>query len=152
MPCRDSMKFWGRGRLFPYGIKKSSSPSPVVVTRCINLIEDYLNFSTVCKSWHSLATNDNFNSNLPRFTWLMLAEEDDEKTCRRFFCLYYGMILKKRIPEARGKRCMKSMGWHFTIRKDEGEINLLHCISGVQIQLPHQNTTKHYRPRTMDLN
>lgn len=33
MPYRDSMKFWGRGRLFPYGIKKSSSPSPVVVTR-----------------------------------------------------------------------------------------------------------------------
>ncbi|WMV44028.1 hypothetical protein MTR67_037413 [Solanum verrucosum] len=33
MPYRDSMKFWERGRLFPYGIKKSSSPSPVVVTR-----------------------------------------------------------------------------------------------------------------------
>ncbi|KAG5593372.1 hypothetical protein H5410_043886 [Solanum commersonii] len=33
MPYRDSMKFWGRGRLFPYGIKKSSSSSPVVITR-----------------------------------------------------------------------------------------------------------------------
>lgn len=33
MPYRDSMKFWGRGRLFPCGIKKSNSLSPVVITR-----------------------------------------------------------------------------------------------------------------------
>ncbi|KAG5593374.1 hypothetical protein H5410_043888 [Solanum commersonii] len=43
---------------------------------------------------------------------------------------------------------MESMGWLIT----EGEINLLHPFSGVQIQLPHQSTTEHYRPRTMDLN
>ncbi|XP_019226064.1 PREDICTED: putative F-box protein At1g65770 [Nicotiana attenuata] len=54
------------------------------------------------------------------------------------------MILKKRIPGASGKRCVESMGWLITVGKDEGEISLLHPFSGVQIELPHQNTTKDY--------
>ncbi|KAK4365488.1 hypothetical protein RND71_016846 [Anisodus tanguticus] len=116
----------------------------VLIVRRVNLIEDYLNFGTVCKSWHTVATKDNFNSDLPRVPWLMLAEEKDDITCRKFFSLYNGMILKKQIPKASGKRCMESMGWLITVGKDEGEISLLHPFSGVQIELPHQNTTKHY--------
>ncbi|XP_060206837.1 probable F-box protein At1g65740 [Lycium barbarum] len=116
----------------------------VLIVRRLNLIEDYLNFGTVCKSWHFVATKENFNSNLPRVPWLMLAEEEYDNTCRKFFSLCNGMILKKRIPKASGKRCMESMGWLITVGKDEGEISLLHPFSGVQIQLPHQNTTEHY--------
>ncbi|KAK4728878.1 hypothetical protein R3W88_021866 [Solanum pinnatisectum] len=67
----------------------------VLVVKRINLIEDYLSFGTVCKSWHSVATKDNFNSDLPRVPWLMLAEEEDDDTCRKFFSLENGMILKK---------------------------------------------------------
>lgn len=116
----------------------------VLIVRRINLIEDFLNFGIVCKSWRCVVTKENFNSNLCRVPWLMLAEEEDDKTCRKFFSLYNGMILKKRIPKASGKRCMESMGWLITVGKDEGEISLLHPFSGVQIQLPHQITTDHY--------
>lgn len=110
----------------------------VLVVRHINLIEDYLNFGTVCKSWHSVATKDNFSSELPRVPWLMLAEEEDDDTCRKFFSLSNGMILKKSIPGARGKRCVESMGWLVTVGKEESEINMLHPFSGVKIQLPHR--------------
>ncbi|KAL3371011.1 hypothetical protein AABB24_007841 [Solanum stoloniferum] len=80
----------------------------------------------------------------------MLAEEEDgdgdedDNTGRKFYSFYNDMIFKKRIPETHGKRCMESMGWLITVGKEDGEINLLHPFSGVQIQLPHQNTTKHY--------
>ncbi|KAK4362476.1 hypothetical protein RND71_017717 [Anisodus tanguticus] len=71
----------------------------------LNLIEDYLNFGTVRKSWHSAATKHNFNSELPRVPWLMLAEEEDG---------------------------------------NNGKASLLHPFSGVQIDLPHQDTTEDY--------
>ncbi|MCD7450892.1 hypothetical protein HAX54_008952 [Datura stramonium] len=74
----------------------------LLIVRRINLIEDYLSFGSVCKSWNSVATKDNFNSSLPRVPWLMLAEDKEDNTCRKFFSLSNGMILKKRIPEARG--------------------------------------------------
>ncbi|PHU23775.1 hypothetical protein BC332_08882 [Capsicum chinense] len=75
----------------------------VLIGRCLNLIVDYIKF---CKSWHSAATKNNFNSDLPRVPWLMLAEEEDNEgnSFRRFFSLYDGMILKKRIPKASRKR------------------------------------------------
>nr|XP_016496506.1 PREDICTED: F-box protein SKIP23-like [Nicotiana tabacum] len=76
----------------------------------------------------------------------MLPEEEDKRDscCRKFFSLYNDMILKKRIPKARGKRCVESMGWLITVGKDEGEASLLHPFSGVQFELPHQNTTKDF--------
>ena len=119
----------------------------VILSR-MDLIEDYLNFSSVYKSWHSVAKEHRFISNLPRAPWLMLAEEDDgdedDNTCRKFYSFYNDMIFKKRIPEAHGKGCMESMGWLITVGKEDGEISLLHPFSGVQIQLPHQNTTTLY--------
>ncbi|KAH0698420.1 probable F-box protein At1g65740 [Solanum tuberosum] len=110
----------------------------VLVVKRVNLIEDYLSFGTVCKSWHSVATKDNFNSDLPRVPWLMLAEEEDDDTCRKFFSLENGMILKKSIPGARGKRCVESMGWLVTAPIGQNEFTLLHPFSGVEIQLPDQ--------------
>ncbi|KAH0690387.1 hypothetical protein KY290_018622 [Solanum tuberosum] len=115
----------------------------VLIARRLNLIEDYLNFSTVCKSWHSVPTKNNFNNDLFRAPWLMLAEEDGN-SIRKFFSLYNGMILNKRIPKASRKRCMESMGWLIMVGEDEGEISILHPFSGVQIELPHQNTTVDY--------
>lgn len=117
----------------------------VHIGRHLNLIEEYLNFASVCKPWRRVATKSNFNSDLPRVPWLMLPEGDDNKSsCREFFSLCNGMILKKSIPRARGKRCLESLGWFITVGKDEGEISLLHPFSGVQIELPHQNTTEDY--------
>ncbi|KAL3374583.1 hypothetical protein AABB24_006188 [Solanum stoloniferum] len=120
------------------------------IARRLNLIEDYSSFRTVCKSWHSAATKNNFSSDLPRVPWLMLAEEEDNtdgSSCRKFFSLYNGMILKKKIPKASRQKCMESMGWLITIGEDEGEVSLLHPFSGVRIELPHQNTTEDYRRR-----
>lgn len=103
----------------------------VLIGKSLNLIEDYLNFGTVYKSWHSAATKNNFNSDLPRVPWLMLAKEGNDDSCRQFFSLYNGMILHKQIPKSTEKRCMESMGWLITVGDDEGEINLLHPFSGV---------------------
>ncbi|WMV21435.1 hypothetical protein MTR67_014820 [Solanum verrucosum] len=118
-----------------------------LIARRLNLIEDYSIFRTVCKSWHSAATKNNFNSDVPRVPWLMLAEEDGSSSCRKFFSLYNGMILKKRIPKASRKLCMESLGWLITVGEDEGEVSLLHPFSGVQIELPHQNSTADYSGR-----
>ncbi|XP_004236020.1 F-box protein At2g26160 [Solanum lycopersicum] len=122
----------------------SEFPSELLVSigRCLNLIEDYLNFGSVCKSWHSVATKNNFNNDLTRAPWLMLAEEEDNEV-RKFFSLYNGMILNKRMPKASRKRCLESMGWLITVG-EEGEIRLLHPFSGVHIELPHVNTTEDY--------
>ncbi|XP_075107755.1 F-box protein At2g26160-like [Nicotiana tabacum] len=117
----------------------------VHVARRLNLIEDYLNFAAVCKPWRLAATKENFNSDLPRVPWLMLAEEEgsDVSSCRKFFNLCNDLIFKTTIPQASGKRCLESMGWLITVGID-GEISLLHPFSGVQIELPHQNTTEDY--------
>lgn len=69
----------------------------------------------------------------------MLAEEEDDRTYRKFFSLYHGMILKKQIPGASGKQCKESMGWLITVAKEECEISLLHPFSGVQIMKTPQN-------------
>ncbi|KAK4735251.1 hypothetical protein R3W88_009512 [Solanum pinnatisectum] len=127
----------------------------VLMARRFNLIENYLNFGIVCKSWHSVTTKDNFNNDLSRIPWLMLVEEEEHdgtSSCRKFFSLYNGMILKKKIPKASGKRCMESMGWLITVGKDEGEISLLHPFSDVEIELPHPNTMENYEhDRTAEL-
>ncbi|KAH0703348.1 hypothetical protein KY285_017626 [Solanum tuberosum] len=116
----------------------------VLIAKRFNLIEDYLNFASVCKSWRRAATNKNFNTNLRRVPWLMLAEEEGNSS-RQLVSFYNGgMIMKKKIPKATGKRCMETMGWLVTVGKDEGEISLLHPFSGAHIELPHQNTTKNY--------
>ncbi|XP_004237095.2 F-box protein At2g17690-like [Solanum lycopersicum] len=117
----------------------------VLIARRLNLIEDYLNFRNVCKSWHFVSTKDNFNSYLSRFPWLMPAEEEEDGiSIRKFFSLYNGMILNKRIPKARRKRCMESMGWLIMVGEEEGEISMLRPFSGVEIELPHQNNTVEY--------
>ncbi|XP_049396658.1 F-box protein SKIP23-like [Solanum stenotomum] len=115
----------------------------VLIAKRFNLIEDYLNFASVCKSWRCAATKENFNTNLARVPWLMLAEEEGNSN-RQLVSPYNGMIMKKKIPKASGKRCMETMGWLVMVGKEEGEISLLHPFSGVQIELPHQNTTENY--------
>ncbi|PHU28346.1 hypothetical protein BC332_00439 [Capsicum chinense] len=69
-----------------------------LIARRLNMIEDYFNFGTICKSWLSATTKNNFNSDLPRVSWLMLAEKEDNEGnfLRRFFSLFNGTILNKR--------------------------------------------------------
>ncbi|MCD7459460.1 hypothetical protein HAX54_040932 [Datura stramonium] len=129
----------------------------LLIVRRINLIEDFLNFGTVCKSWKSVTTRDNFNSSLPRAPWLMISvnddddDQDDDNPCTKFFSLYNGMNLKKWIPEIYGKRCLESMGWLITVGIYRGEISLLHPFSRDEIELPHQCITELYHANKTSL-
>ncbi|MCD7447936.1 AAA ATPase cdc48 [Datura stramonium] len=111
----------------------------------------------VCKSWHSATKKDNFNSDLPRVPWMMLAEEEEDdgsSSYRKFFSLYDGMILKKRILKASGKRCMESMVGLSQSQSEKMRVKLVCYIpfSGVQIELPHLNTMEDYdQDQTADL-
>ncbi|KAF3625982.1 Histidine-containing phosphotransfer protein 1 [Capsicum annuum] len=97
-----------------------------LIARRLNMIKDYFNFDTVCKSWPSVATKNYFNSGLPRVPWLILAEKEDneENSLRRFFSLSNGTILNKRILKASRKRCMESMGWLITVGEDDYEVGV----------------------------
>ncbi|KAM3321880.1 hypothetical protein P3S67_003031 [Capsicum chacoense] len=117
-----------------------------LISRRLNMIEDYFNFDTICKSWPFADTKNNSNSDLPRVSRLMLAEKEDNEgnSIRRFFSLFNGTILNKKISKANRKRCMKSMGWLITVGEDDCEVSLLHSFSYVQIELPHQYTAEDY--------
>lgn len=135
----------------------------VLVAQRIGLLEDFRAFGGVCRSWRSAAVMENFKG-CSRVPWLMLAEEEDEEkeeveeqkeeeekkndVSRSFVWLTRGpgiipgMIQKFSVPEAKGKRCVESLGWFVTI-SEQGEMNLIHPFSHVQINLPHLDTYRY---------
>ncbi|KAF5938646.1 hypothetical protein HYC85_022905 [Camellia sinensis] len=123
----------------------------VLIAKRIDVVEDYVAFGGVCKSWQVAAVKENFNERgwSHQIPWLMLAqeEEEEEEEERRFVSLRKGSMICKvmRLPEAKGKRCMESLGWFVTISQD-GQLNLLHPFSRVQIGLPPVTTLKYYDP------
>ncbi|KAH7839816.1 hypothetical protein Vadar_009162 [Vaccinium darrowii] len=120
----------------------------VLVGKRIRLLEDFRAFGGVCRSWWSAAVMENFKG-CSRVPWLMLAEEEEEEKkndgSRRFVWLTRGpgiipgMSQRFAVPEAMGKRCVESLGWFVTV-SEQGEMNLIHPFSRVQINLPHLNT------------
>ncbi|KAF7150964.1 hypothetical protein RHSIM_Rhsim02G0225200 [Rhododendron simsii] len=122
----------------------------VLTANKITLFEDFLSFSGVCRSWRSVAINDNFKGS-EQIPWLMLSDKDKPDE-RQFVSLRKGGVIRTvNLPEARGKRCLETLGWLVTVAED-GEINLLHPFTRVQINLPHVTTFKHYQMRTFDKN
>ncbi|THF99262.1 hypothetical protein TEA_017099 [Camellia sinensis var. sinensis] len=119
----------------------------VLIAKRIDVVEDYVAFGGVCKSWQVAAVKENFNERgwSHQIPWLMLAQEEEEEE-RRFVSLRKGSMICKvmRLPEANGKRCMESLGWFVTISQD-GQLNLLHPFSRVQIGLPPVTTLKWFR-------
>ncbi|XP_058203102.1 uncharacterized protein LOC131317581 [Rhododendron vialii] len=117
----------------------------VLIAKRITLFEDFLFFSGVCRSWHSVAVNDNFKGS-EQIPWLMLSNEDKPDE-RRFVSVRKDSIIRTvNLPEARGKRCLETLGWLLTTSED-GDINLLHPFTRVQINLPHISTSEYYHPR-----
>uniref|UniRef100_A0A5B7ALQ3 KIB1-4 beta-propeller domain-containing protein n=1 Tax=Davidia involucrata TaxID=16924 RepID=A0A5B7ALQ3_DAVIN len=119
----------------------------VLIATRLTLLEDFVAFGGVCTSWRlaMVTTKKNF-SRLPQVPWLMLAEEEDDNNnsnsnsnFRDFYSLTKCKIHRVMLPEASGKRCFSSQGWLLTIGKDE-EVNLVHPLSRVQIQLPNLTT------------
>ncbi|KAH7841477.1 hypothetical protein Vadar_030346 [Vaccinium darrowii] len=86
----------------------------------------------------------------------MLAEEEEEERGdknnsdeRHFVSVKGGDVIGKlMLPEAKGKRCLETRGWLATI-SENGEMNLLHPISRVQIALPSMTTLDHYEDGSM---
>lgn len=121
----------------------------VGIAKRIPVFEDFVAFGGVCRSWRSVAIKQNFKGS-QQIPWLMLAEEEGEEEKaneRRIVSLTKGgMVRKLMVPEARRKRCFESLGWLVTVSED-GEMNLLHPFSQVQIPLPHINTFKHYQKK-----
>uniref|UniRef100_A0A5B7A288 F-box domain-containing protein n=1 Tax=Davidia involucrata TaxID=16924 RepID=A0A5B7A288_DAVIN len=104
----------------------------------LTVIEDFLAFSGVCRSWRSVFWNRNWTPG-PQFPWLMLSENRNETT-RSFFSFFKNKRLVSSLPEARGRRCWGSAcGWLITIGVDL-EIHLLNPITQICIDLPPQST------------
>ncbi|KAI8569443.1 hypothetical protein RHMOL_Rhmol02G0279600 [Rhododendron molle] len=122
----------------------------VLTANKITLFEDFLSFSGVCRSWRSVAINDNFKG-CEQIPWLMLSDKDKPDE-RKFVSLRKGGVIRTvNLPEVRGKRCLETLGWFVTIAQD-GEMNLLHPFTRVQINLPHVTTFKDYHMRTFHNN
>lgn len=114
----------------------------ILIAKRITLYEDFLDFSGVCRSWRSIAIKDHFKGS-EKLPWLMLSDKDKPNE-RKFVSLRKGGIIRTiNLPEARGKRCLESLGWLVTISED-GDMSLLHPFTRAQINLPHVTTFKYY--------
>ncbi|KAF7151902.1 hypothetical protein RHSIM_Rhsim02G0224400 [Rhododendron simsii] len=122
----------------------------VLTAKKITLFEDFLSFSGVCRSWRSVAINDNFKGS-EQIPWLMLSDRDKPNE-RKFVSLRKGgVICTVNLSEARGKRRVETLGWLVTLAED-GEMNLLHPFTRVQINLPHVTTFKDYHMKSFLIN
>ncbi|XP_058203101.1 uncharacterized protein At1g65760-like [Rhododendron vialii] len=86
--------------------------------------KDFVSFSGICRSRHSVAINDNFEGS-EHIPWLMLSDKDKPDERQFISPRKDGVIRTVNLPEARGKRCLESLGWLVTLAED-GEMNLLH--------------------------
>ncbi|KAF7150374.1 hypothetical protein RHSIM_Rhsim02G0226200 [Rhododendron simsii] len=121
-----------------------------LIVKRVALYEVFLSFHGVCRAWHSVAVDGNFKG-YEQIPWLMLSEKDNGNECQ-FVSLRKGSVIRTvNLPEARGKRCLETLGWLVTISED-GDMNLLHPFSRVQIGLPHITTFKDYEDGRMKNN
>lgn len=101
------------------------------VANWLDKIEDFLAFSSVCKSWRSVYRDKAWLSR-PKIPWLMLDTNQNGELC---FGLYKTKILKIPLPMAHDRRIWgSSYGWLIMISPDLN-IQLLNPITRVKHNL-----------------
>ncbi|KAK9289986.1 hypothetical protein L1049_008148 [Liquidambar formosana] len=106
------------------------------IANYLTSVEDFLAFSSVCRSWRSVYSNKNWTPG-PQFPWLMLSEKRNDET-RGFFSFDQSKLYELALPEIRGRRCWgSSHGWLVTAGFDL-EIELFNPVTRVRIALPPQ--------------
>ncbi|KAJ7948060.1 F-box protein [Quillaja saponaria] len=111
----------------------------------IGLIEDYVRFCAVCRSWYLIATN--YYNEKKKFDFgplLMLREKEeyeDDAHVRRFYSHASRDNFVVDLPEAMGRRCWGSaFGWLVTFCDTDLEFNLLNPFTRAAIPLPRLRT------------
>lgn len=100
----------------------------------LRLIEDYLRFGGVSRSWH-LITLEKESYSCSELPWVMLTE-NEASGIRGFHSLFGNKIYKLLLPEICGRRCWgSSHGWLVSVGTDL-EMHILNPLSHVQISLP----------------
>ncbi|XP_030517482.1 F-box protein At2g26160-like [Rhodamnia argentea] len=115
-------------------------------------LEDWFAFRSVCSTWLVAASEKRFH-----VPWLMLADNRSTKSeWAEFYSLFSSRIHKVVLPEVKGKRCLSSRGWIFTIGLDL-QIHMLNPLSRPAnrdiIKLPSVNKLfdwdpQYYEPET----
>uniref|UniRef100_A0A5B7AQD7 KIB1-4 beta-propeller domain-containing protein n=1 Tax=Davidia involucrata TaxID=16924 RepID=A0A5B7AQD7_DAVIN len=100
----------------------------------LHLIEDYVRFGGVCRSWHWVFLQKD-HSSYSKLPWLMFREKENINILG-FYSPFSNKVYKIHLPEIYGRRCWGSRhGWLVTIGNDV-DMSLFNPLSGLQISLP----------------
>ncbi|KAG8371850.1 hypothetical protein BUALT_Bualt12G0005900 [Buddleja alternifolia] len=121
-----------------------------LIVKKIKLIEDFVCFGMVCKSWNEAVSN-NKQYLPPQIPWLMLAEDETTKNGRRQ--IYHlssskdnDKISSRSLYFPPDRRCIGlNYGWMLTISRNGGDMNLVNPLSSnSEIKLPNQTAVDNY--------
>ncbi|KAH6779609.1 hypothetical protein C2S52_010846 [Perilla frutescens var. hirtella] len=108
------------------------------VSTYLVVIEDFLAFSAVCNSWHSVYVAKQWHPR-PQVPMLMFSDYENS-SFRSFISLYRNKVYNLELPEVHGRRCWgSSLGWLLTIG-DDLKIRLLNPFTRVSVSLPSKSS------------